>query len=295
LWLDTVPTSYLTDILHEPAECLTNAQIKTEAGLRLRQIIPGPIVQNLVEVLAIDRVEPAVFKGEDSFTLGLTPGALLNDHLARHDRVKKGEKYTVALDYDDFNFLHSIATMKKFWRRLIGGAARTLADRGPWAGVNYAGHVERCSEWLALALDRMYVREVGSDGLFRHVFQGLWSGWRTTTFINNTCNYVYKHVTKRTVEQALQTRLSFTEEKINGDDGDYASETITDALFFLRHITNSRLEAQASKQLLSREHAEYLRIWYDMNISAAHLLGPSHPLSVVTCRTPSLMPDPLTS
>jgi hypothetical protein len=263
LWLDNVPTSYLTEILNEPAECLTNAQIKTEAGIRLRQIIPGPIVQNLIEVMAIDRIEPAVFKAEDSFTLGLKPHQLLSDHLTRHDRVRSGKKWTVALDYDDFNRLHSIATMKKFWLKLIRDAALTLAAPGSWNGVNYAGHVARCSEWLASSLDQMFVREVGTDGMYRIVFQGLWSGWRTTTFINNTCNYVYKHISKETVSRALAGPISFSEDKINGDDGDYAADEVTDALFFLRHVTNAALEAQASKQLLGQTDAEYLRIWYN--------------------------------
>jgi hypothetical protein len=109
----------------------------------------------------------------------------------------------------------------------------------------------------------MYIREVGSDGLFRLVYQGLWSGWRTTTLINNVENYTYSAITIRCLEDALHHTVDFQERKVNGDDGDFAATHIVEALLYLRHLALSRLDVQSSKQLVGYGNAEYLRIWYN--------------------------------
>jgi hypothetical protein len=225
-----------------------------------------------VEVTAIDRTEAAIFEKCETFSLGSTAETVLCDHLMRLDRVNRQVTLTIATDYDDFNFLHLPASMKKFWRRVIGAAASTAASEGQWDGVNFAGHVQRCVLWLCDAIDQMYIREVGSDGAFRLVYQGLWSGWRTTTLINNVENYAYSSITIRSLEDALQHTVDFQERKVNGDDGDFATSKIVEGLLYLRHLALSRLDVQSSKQLIGYGHAEYLRIWYSDNIILGSVL-----------------------
>jgi hypothetical protein len=260
LWFDALDTKALTEVLSRTPRVLTNAQVKTELGLRLRQIIPGEIHQWLIESMAVWDAEDAIFESSPVFSLGSSGWQRLNDHFRRIFRLRRG-LVTVAVDFDDFNFLHTLKDMGKFWTRCIGNAARPLVDSGTWEGTNYAGHIVRCSEWLKESLTQLFVREVGSDGLYRIVHQGLWSGWRTTTLINNCMHFCYDFTIKRSLTLILG-RDPFTDMRINGDDGDMASDSMCAGLLLLRHYTLTKLEAQASKQLFSYDSAEFLRIWY---------------------------------
>ncbi|ALT08064.1 polyprotein [Thelephora terrestris virus 1] len=260
LWLDTLTPDDLANITDRPAEVLTNAQVKTESGLRLRQIIPGEIHQWLIESIAMYLIEPALFKSRSEYTLGSSPTANMFSDLKRWWRVKK-HRYTLATDYADFNYLHTIQDMKKFWRIVVLEPARELEREGDWNGTNYAGMVARCAEWQIHALDSLYVREVGSDGIYRHVTRSLWSGWRTTTMINNTMNLVYNEINRRIFESELGFD-PIRNGSVNGDDGDFETRSLADALFYLRHLDLEKLDVQASKQMLSDRHAEYLRIDY---------------------------------
>ncbi len=260
LWLDSIPPDQLPQVIERPAEVFTNAQVKTESGLRLRQIIPGEIHQWLIESIAMYRIEPALFKGISSFTLGSTPVSMMIADLKRWWRTRHG-RYTLATDYADFNYLHTLEDMKRFWRIVVLEPALTLAGPGDWDGVNYAGFVAKCAEWQIDALDKLYVREVGSDGMYRRVTRSLWSGWRTTTMINNTMNLVYNEINRSVCETELGYDPIY-DGHVNGDDGDFEVRCLSDALFYLRHLDIEKLDVQASKQLLAASHAEYLRIDY---------------------------------
>jgi hypothetical protein len=260
LWFDALDTTQLTEVLANTPRVLTNAQVKTELGLRLRQIIPGEIHQWLIESMAVWDAEDAIFESQPIFSLGSSGWQRFTDHIRRIFRLKRG-LVTVAVDFDDFNFLHTLKDMGKFWTRCIGNAARPLVDVGSWAGTNYAGHIVNCSEWLKESLSQLFVREVGSDGIYRIVHQGLWSGWRTTTLINNSMHFCYDYTIKRSLILILG-RDPFTDMRINGDDGDMASTSMCAGLLLLRHYSLTKLEAQASKQLFSYDAAEFLRIWY---------------------------------
>lgn len=260
LWFDAMPTDQMMAVLDRFPEVITNAQVKTEAGLRLRQIIPGEIHQWLIESMAVFDAEDAIFEGQRIFSLGSSGWSRFVDHMERTQRSIRG-LWTIAVDFDDFNFLHTLKDMSRFWIETIQRPCLPFAGPGSWGGHNYPGHIVRCTDWLSKSLDRLFVREVGSDGLYRIVHRGLWSGWRTTTLINNCMHYCYDHIIKSTVLDAIG-QDAFSCMRINGDDGDMACNMITAGLFLLRHYALAHLDAQSSKQLFSRDSAEFLRIWY---------------------------------
>lgn len=259
LLLDSLPTSFLWECMDEfPPELFTNAQIKTETAGRLRQIVPGPDVQWLIESTVMFTVEKALYSMSPEFTLETTGMRVLSDIEERRLRTIL-KNVTVASDYADFNFLHLIPEMQKWWASIRKGAEE-LSGPGEWKDVNYPGHVVKCCDWLIASLDKMYVREVGGDGRFYRVKRGLWSGWRTTSTINNTFNYMYAHVIRKDIVRVLGYD-PVSKFRLNGDDGDIMMKSIGAGLLYLRHLALAELDVQAEKQLVSRMVNEYLRIY----------------------------------
>jgi len=259
-WLNRMPTSFFIDCLAKPAVMFTNAQSKIEAGLRLRQIIPGPIYHWFMESQIMFYFERSIYKSDEYFSLESDPTEIIKDHEETRLRAGKGE-VTLASDYADFNFLHTIYDMSQFWLRCFRAPAERHAGPGPWGGTNYAGHIVNLCDWLVEALDNMYVREVADDGKFHRVLQGLWSGWRTTSSINNGANKGYRDALCHTYERHMGYN-PMVKGRGNGDDGNYKMRSLADSMFYLRHMTLADLDVQASKQLVSYDVAEYLRIWY---------------------------------
>nr|WTM05227.1 RNA-dependent RNA polymerase [Armillaria RNA virus 1] len=260
-WLNFMPTSYLWDVLKRPAEMMTNAQVKTETGLRLRQILPGAIYHWYVESQVMFYTENAVYRSSEEFSLESSPSSVLADHEETRLRTEKKEA-TLASDYADFNYLHTVEDMTTYWEDVFLKAAERLAGPGSWNGLNYPAHLVKCCTWLKSSLQRMYVREVGSDGRLKRVLTGLWSGWRTTSAINNSQNTAYD----RALRNAYMEQMGYdpiTKKRGNGDDVNAKIVSLADGLFYLRHMTLANLDVQASKQLVSRNCAEYLRIWYE--------------------------------
>jgi hypothetical protein len=257
--LDSLPTSFMWECLEEfTPEMYTNAQIKTETAAKLRQIIPGTDVHWLVESQVMFVVEKALYRMSPEFTLETSGMRVFSDMEERRLRTVLGN-VTLASDYADFNFLHLIEEIKKWWLSIRAGA-RELAGPGDWNGNNYAGHVVLCCDWLISALDKMYVREVGGDGTYNRVKRGLWSGWRTTSIINNTFNYIYSKVIRADLTDILGYD-PVVKYRLNGDDGDALMRGISVALLYLRHLNMAQLDIQSEKQLVTRVANEYLRIY----------------------------------
>jgi hypothetical protein len=260
IWLDSQKTSFFWEVLERTTSIYTNAQIKIELGGRLRQIIPGPIYHWFVESQPMFYLEKAIYRTTEELSLENSRTEILADHEETRKRTIE-HRTTLCSDYADFNYLHTIRDMKKFWIDIFKKAGDALSGPGPWNGMNYAGHVSKCASWAASSLDAMFVREVGSDGRLRRVLRGLWSGWRTTSSINNANNFAYDITMRMQYEDAMGYD-PILKKRGSGDDGNMAVRTRADALFYLRHLTIADLDVQASKQLVSHDTAEFLRIWY---------------------------------
>lgn len=257
--LDSLPTSFMWECLEDFApEMYTNAQIKTETAAKLRQIIPGTDVHWLIESQVMFVVEKALYRMSPEFTLETSGMRVFSDMEERRLRTVIGN-VTLASDYADFNFLHLVEEIKKWWLSIRAGA-QELSGPGDWNGNNYAGHVVLCCDWLISALDKMYVREVGGDGTYNRVKRGLWSGWRTTSIINNTFNFIYSKVIRADLIDILGYD-PVVKYRLNGDDGDALMRGIGVALLYLRHLNMAQLDIQSSKQLVTRVANEYLRIY----------------------------------
>jgi len=258
-WLDNLSPEDIVDMVNIEPILKADAQLKVETGLKLRQIVPGPSKHWLNESVIMRYVEPAIYKSSEEYTLESTSWSIMTDHMERMQRTQV-KRVTMASDYKDFNFLHTIPDMQSFWQ-MIKRATSGLEGPGKWAGLNYAGHVARLADWLCDALNHMYVREVAGDGKFHHILRSLWSGWRTTSVINNTFNKVYGRVLSRVCADIIGYD-PIERARRNGDDSDAAVASVTAGLFYLAMMSYSGLEAQPSKQLLGVDESEYTRVTY---------------------------------
>lgn len=257
-WINSLTKDQLVDMPKQPACIATNTLMKTEAG-KERVLVPGSIEHWAMESVCMTYMEKAIYRSAPEFALETDNWTMFVRAEKRRRRTMR-QGVTVASDYADFNFLHTIEDMKKFWR-MVAAAAKPLAGEGEWDGVNYAGHVVRCAEWLEKSLDRMYVREPHMNGYYHRVTRGLWSGWRSTSAINNTMNYVYMRVLRGSMEHAGLPNVVLDYE-LNGDDGDAEVTDEAAGLLYLKTMSWAELDVQPSKQLLSRFQAEFLRIMY---------------------------------
>ncbi|QDW81304.1 RNA-dependent RNA polymerase [Rhizoctonia solani dsRNA virus 10] len=258
LWMSGLTKDKLLALMDDEEMLLTYALTKTEVS-KLRALIPGPIVHWALETVCVSTLEGAIYRSDQQFMLETNAWLGMVANEVRRKRVRDG-KITLDSDYADFNYLHTIQDMQKFWRMIAMSAQPFVAD-GDWNGTNYAGFVVRCAGWLERALDRMYVVEPHSDGRAYRVTRGLWSGWRTTSAINNTMNWVYA----RALRQAIQSELGndpLVSYMLNGDDGDAEATSLVDGLVYLREMFHSELDIQPSKQLLGNSQAEFLRVMF---------------------------------
>jgi hypothetical protein len=257
-WINSLSTKQLVELVEAEPMIQTNTLTKNENG-KERILVPGSITHWAIESICIAFAEKAIYRSAPEFSLETDNWAKFVKNEKRRRRTARGG-ITVASDYKDFNYLHTVGDMKKFWR-MVSKAASTLASEGEWSGVNYAGHIVRCCAWLEESLDRMYVREPHLTGHYTRVTRGLWSGWRTTSAINNLMNYVYMIALKTDIEQAGLPNV-FISYELNGDDGDAETVDVVAGLLYLRTMTMAELDVQPAKQLLSTEQAEFLRIMF---------------------------------
>jgi hypothetical protein len=270
LWLDSIATDTIVASVNDNPEIVTQAQAKTETGNKIRQIIPGPIWHWVKEAIAMFHSESAIFDHSETFQLGNDAWRNLADMRHRIERVTR-RSWTVASDYANFNWLHTIPDMQAFWRRIFVDPVPRPTPPGEWGGDSYQGYLSTLGEWLASALERMYVRPTSGSGRFIHVLRGLMSGWRTTTIINNTMNFLYTQILTDALLPVLGVGfMSFC--RVNGDDSDMVVGSLFCALMFLRTMSLAELDVQAGKQLISQDCSEFLRIWTDKDGQRGSLL-----------------------
>jgi hypothetical protein len=260
LWLDCIPAARLIAVHQTEAIQRIKAQIKTESGFKMRQIYPGDITHWLIESIASHFAEDAVYECTQELQLGNDMWQNLAD-VRRRLRRWEHRVCTVASDYANFNILHTIADMVTFWTRVITEPTRDYQNEtGAWDGKSYRAHIFMLAEWLKESLNRMYILPVVGRRGYVRVVRGLMSGWRTTSFINNTKNHVYSTALNESCK-AITGYAPLTFQRKNGDDADSESLDIFHGLMYLRQMAGANLDIQPGKQLLGYDASEFLRIF----------------------------------
>lgn len=258
-WLVNQPPSTVARLLADNAPCVRGTGIDKYEVWKLRLLLPGPITHWLAESIALLGGEGSVFRRIPSITMDQSPLDELIEVTHRLASIKAGE-FQVAADASDFNLLHTYKRMAKQWFKLAAALDPNL-DAGPqdcWGKQDFTKFSASACRWVALALTDVMAKGRLATDQYQVLVRGLWSGWRSTTFINTTMNLHYNHIV-RTVYHNIHGYCPVTRTGILGDDVELAATSEYAGLRYLQIYNLIGLEAQGSKQLASDSRNEYLR------------------------------------
>jgi hypothetical protein len=241
---------------------------KYEPG-KQRLLLPAPIKHWLLESIALLGGEGRVYRMNQHMTLEARNMEELALLTARLGMVAKGG-YAIASDFADHNILHEHRRMVLQWEKMAAaidpeGASAAITI---WKKNGMKAFAAKACRWAAAALDDVAARGKSVDALpggdkqgYLQLIRGLWSGWRSTTFINTTFNEYYQKTTQESFRRAYGYD-AIEDYHILGDD--MAGSTVDEwtGLRFLELIDASGLDAQSVKQMLSKERLEYLRLMH---------------------------------
>jgi hypothetical protein len=264
MWLATLSDEQIESAIHRRPEIRTTAVVKREPG-KLRQLLPGPVWHWLVESMAMYAGERAIFRRSEEM-------ALEESALEEFTRVTtmmadsmRDDLTILCLDHKDFNRIHKVKSMAAMWNAIANKCRAGDCCSAPgWDGMtcSYPVFVAKCCEWLAVSLHNMWARADLSNSGFTKLVRGLWSGWRSTSMINNTFNLVYLRMAEETYIQLYGTKpLALA--RTMGDDGTAHLVSEYDALNFTCLMQHMGFELNASKQMVAQGTSEFLRVTYE--------------------------------
>lgn len=165
-------------------------------------------------------------------------------------------------DYADFNIHHTPLAQALIFE--------TLARLGREAG--YHPDWVEANEWVAKSKFNMTVT-VASEGnnVKRHVKQGMFSGTRSTDFINTLLNMAYFQVASKMVAAQYSVSPSNLYHVHQGDDVWVSNDNLLWARLVYYRLNSSGLVFQAKKQMFGQGRGEYLRILYSHGQSYGYL------------------------
>lgn len=250
----------ILECLDVDPSCIGQPTYKFEAG-KLRMLLPGPLYHWVVESMALWGGEGHVLRSVDEIALeqsSYVEFIQLTNRLASTG----SETARACSDYADYNILHTFERMQKLWLAQADALDARLALPAGMRSSDSDGildFIRRACRWAAAALNNVQARL--DDGEYVKLVRGLWTGWRSTMYINVTFNFAY----------TTAQRIMFIREygidplsryNVLGDDMEGDSPSLWTALKFVSLIDPLGLDAQASKQMVSLRRAEFLRLMY---------------------------------
>lgn len=223
--------------------CLGTAILKYESGARCRPLLPSRDDDWVRWTVLLMWIEGKLWRRLSASPMAWDDAQWLQYGLAMRTLTASGAVLG-ASDFDDYNQLHTNKLMGQIARR-IGRYLSQVATNDMYSRIGDA---------IASGIDGNRLR-VGRES--HHTNYGLWSGWRSTSFINTILNPVYNHFE----EQDSDRSRGFV---FLGDDSVDVFDSIMGACKHLAHLDEQGFEAQHTKQLVSTRRAEFLRImWRD--------------------------------
>jgi len=259
-WLASLTTKKIRQVLMDKAEIRTKSVDKYESG-KLRLLLPGPLNQWLIESLVLMGGEKAVYKADSEIAIQLEG---MEELISYTDRLNRcASDYTkVNSDFKDHNILHQYKTMQMLWLAYAeqmdpGGKY----ERFSWGSEDFTTFCGKACRWLAASLHSAWAKGNFSDDKFVQLVRGLWSGWRSTTFINTLFNKFYAKCVETSFEQAYGCK-PILKQSLVGDDMEGVAQSEWHALRYLELLDVSGFDAVASKQLVTCDRSEFLRLMY---------------------------------
>lgn len=235
---------------------------KYEAG-RLRMLLPGPINHWVVESLALFAGEQSVYRNHDELWVQAGVGdqfiKLIND-FTNIRNASSGNGVMVASDFVDHNILHTYKRMIALWNTMrLSLKMQPVVYSSNWNESTLSAIASQACRWVVASLDNASVQDPADKHRYLRTVHGLWTGWRSTTFINTIMNLCYQEVAKVHARNKyhVETDLSL---RVSGDDMEGWIRSEFAGLRFLQSFDETGCLAKASKQLLSNTRTEFFRI-----------------------------------
>lgn len=260
LWLSRIHPDALKTWLVDHTAMLRGTGIDKYEWGKLRLLLPGPIVHWLVESMVLAGTDDHFYANTDAIAAKQSGIQELVAQCRKILRFTQGHSLSVDSDFADFNYLHTFDRMRRVWLKLanvLDPSQRSYLEK--WEGHDFRVFSAKCARWTAAALSSVWARGKMADSEFQELVQGLWSGWRSTSFINCLFNVCYQGVVSR-VFRELYGYSPLVELNTMGDDMDGVPKTEWAGMRYLQLIELCNLDAQAEKQLSSRTRTEFLRI-----------------------------------
>uniref|UniRef100_A0A2V0RIK4 RdRp n=1 Tax=viral metagenome TaxID=1070528 RepID=A0A2V0RIK4_9ZZZZ len=264
LWLGMLNERTVSQFLKDNEPQIKGRGIDKFESSKLRLLLPGPLRHWFIESIALWGVESHVFKNNPDIALEESAVEELLAYTTRLMNLGGRVGTKGCSDFKDFNILHTFPRMKRQWLKLAeavwpGGDVNVF--RAEWGDMTLAEFSAMAARWCCAALDSVEARggKVGDNWV--ELVRGLWTGWRSTTFINTTHNKHYDYVITSTAREIYGTAGMVRTSRVGDDtEGDFVSEY--DCLCYMSVIDQMGLDAQAVKQLVSTERREFLRLMY---------------------------------
>uniref|UniRef100_A0A8F5AI13 RNA-directed RNA polymerase n=1 Tax=Rhizoctonia solani phlegivirus 5 TaxID=3162549 RepID=A0A8F5AI13_9VIRU len=258
-WLNELQLDDILGLVNRDPAVISNAVNKVELN-KIRQLLPGPVWHWLGECIVLWGVEKEAFRADPYIALEKSPTTKLKRLIHRQHRNNLDpDRTTLDMDYADFNITHMISDMQKIYRTIKKAAVRASTTEQTWGDTDYAGFVSRTCDWLIDALEQLHMRADGGDGEIHHLVRGLWSGWRSTQFINTMENSNYFNQARLCLTETLgYDPIIFAEGQ--GDDMDAVLRSDVDALITVLYFQRCGHVMQPLKQLIGNYSSEFLRI-----------------------------------
>jgi len=234
---------------------------KYEAG-KLRLLLPGPEYHWFIESVALWGGEHSVYKKDIEISLEESGTHALAELALRLSDTASGNGLTcLNSDFKDMNILHSFRNMVEMWNCLADELhAPVVRMEDINEDTDFGSVAAACCRWAAACLGSVKA-SAGQGEKLVQLIRGLWSGWRSTTFINTIFNKVYLKV----AEDVFRCQYGYKpilRKRVIGDDMAGVARCEFDALEFLSILDYCGFDAQGEKQLISDTRSEYLRLMY---------------------------------
>ncbi|UOK20161.1 RNA dependent RNA polymerase [Diplodia seriata chrysovirus 1] len=223
---------------------VTKTMLKYEVGGKERVLLPGSLAHFIIFTYVLVLAEQQEQIGS------VRLNAMSDDDIKYFDRKMNTGVYHVLYDWADFNEQHSADEMSA----VIEGLGDRIA-----APKDYSLFVE------AIAWSMYNMKLQDRDGNRHKIWNGLYSGWRGTTWINTVLNFCYTACGLQSMERIYGESCTVYVDH-GGDDIDLALSDATALPKFLRVMDDMLFNANVWKQMMGTR-SEFFR-----NTIAGHVV-----------------------
>jgi len=215
---------------------VTKTMMKYETGGKERVLLPGTLVHFIVFTYILNLAE----KQEQIGSVRLN--AMSDEDIKYYDRKMCTGLYHVLYDWADFNEQHSADEM---------AAVITELNESMAAPLDYGMFCQA----IAMGMYDMSLQD--KEGKRHKIWNGLYSGWRGTTWINSVLNFVYLAIALMNYERIYGESCVLMVDH-GGDDVDLMLSEPTALPKILRIMDDMLFNANAWKQMLGTR-SEFFR------------------------------------